>query len=204
MLCRRAQGSLSTMRSSADAVRGLLAPAKMETGRARAPRAAESAALCPMCAAPPTITGQADDPLRKGVLHAASLCAPTAGALHLTPSAVRCVGDYGQLRWELPFERALLVQQRGSRVRVLAMAPRDSDGSMGAATEHFEVALHSEEDAARLHEMLRLASLNARGGALPFAPRWPLVRTTLLSEPPCDGEARSWLTLDCVRSAGTC
>ena len=84
--------------------------------------------------------------------------------------------------WELPLNRLLLAQQRGHHVQLLALAAAATTTAGGAETsaiETYSVALHSDGDAARLHEVVRLAGLNARGAALPAASPQPLVRATL-------------------------
>ena len=116
---------------------------------------------------------------------------PAACRVHVLPTALRCVdsdggGAHASVLWEIRWEHLLLVQQCGSRLRLLALAAHnlEPDAMSSATTGTRDVELHSDDDAARLHEIVRLAGLNAKGSALPLAPRWPLVRTTLLASPP--------------------
>ena len=109
-----------------------------------------------------------------GTMRCATLVAPR-GALLLTSTALRCVGPrlLEPLLWEVPLADILLVQRRASNVRLLVL-----DESRMTATH--EVGLASEDDAARLHEILRIAGLNARGGTLAPTIPWSAMRTTLL------------------------
>jgi len=131
------------------------------------------------------------------------LCATTVaprGVLLLTQTELRCVGPPPgkPVLWAASLANLLLVQQRGSHVRLIALAEREGGGSGGggdgdvgggggravggsqSATVSHEVALHSDDEAVRLHEVLRLAGLNAKGVALPPPCAHPLMRTTLL------------------------
>ena len=67
-------------------------------------------------------------------------------------------------------------------MRLLTLAADNGGGSTVTTTR--EVELHSEDDAARLHEVIRLASLNAKGAALPPRAPWSAMRATLLYEGP--------------------
>ena len=168
-------GSLGWMRTTTDAFRSLLAPPRPETGRSREPRPPMPPALYSMCNATLHASGDfgclvdAD-----GTMRCATLVAPR-GALLLTSTALRCVGPrlLEPLLWEVPLADILLVQRRASNVRLLVL-----DESRMTATH--EVGLASEDDAARLHEILRVAGLNARGGTLAPTIPWSAMRTTLL------------------------
>ena len=168
--------SLTLMRSTADACRGfLLGPVKAETGRARAPRPADSPALYPMCAATALASASAGiDGSLNGSLVCAVLASPR-GVLSLTSTTLRCAGPL--LEWEMPLASMLLVQQRGRSVELLALA---ADGD--SAIESRSLTLHCDDDAARLHEVLRLAGLNARGAVTSPISARPLIRATLLGE----------------------
>ena len=154
------------------------------------------------------------------------------GSLVLTQSSLRCVGPppAQPSLWEVSLRHLLLVQQRGTHVRLLALvtpaaaatspgigavsgigvsgvdshgvgvgvgvgvggggggdAGGGGVGSSGGGglsgplvTVAHEVALGSEDEAGRLHEVLRLAGLNAKGLAAPPPCPRPLLRTTLL------------------------
>jgi hypothetical protein len=56
-----------------------------------------------------------------------------------------------------------------------------ADGLVPLLTVSHEVALRGDDEAARLHEVLRLAGLNAKGLAQPPPCPRPLLRTTLLA-----------------------
>ena len=153
------------------------------------PRHAASAPSTGGTASPAGGSGGGDAAAEGDALRCAALTSPAGGALLLTPAALRCVAADGSLMWELPWPRLLLVQQVRARVRLLVLRAHGSTSSFGggfggSVTEAYDVGLPSDDDAARLHEVLRLAALNAKGAALPLAPRAPLVRTTLLHEPP--------------------
>ena len=64
---------------------------------------------------------------------------------------------------------------------LLCLGPSSVVGPTKTASH--AVATASEEDAARLHELLRLAALNARGMAKAPPTRWPVLRSTLLVAP---------------------
>ena len=83
------------------------------------------------------------------------------------------VAAWGHEITQTPLARLLLVQQRGRDLQLLVLA---STGSVETHT----LSLHSDDDAARLHEVLRLAGLNARGAALPPTNPRPKVRMTIL------------------------
>lgn len=173
--------SLALMRSTAEACRGLLlGPAKVETGRSRAPRAADSSPLYPMCAATLLASAPSGRGLSEtnGELVCAALASP-CGMLVLTPTTLRCTapgpGEAPQLQLQLA--RLLLVQQRGRSLQLIALSAHE--GSSGS-TETHSLSFHSDDDAARLHEVLRLAGLNARGAALPPINPRPTFRTTIL------------------------
>ena len=174
--------SLALMRATAEESRRLLlGPAKLETGRSRAPREPDALPLYPMCAAASVLSapsGRGGETQLPGEACGDLLCAALhepRGLLVLTATRLRCVGAVpGEPPlWELPLARLLLVQQRACSLQLLALA------ATGAIETH-SLALHSDDDAARLHEVLRLAGLNARGTALPPVNPRPMVRTSVL------------------------
>ena len=186
--------SLSLMRQTAEACRTLLGSPllKAETGRARAPRPAGALPLYPMCAAsahaggaPPYLPYKATSPMESSVgeattdgrLVCAMLAAPHGSVLLLTPSTIRCASPTASAPplWEIHLSKLLLVQQRASRIELLVLANHAAAG----AIEHHTLELHAEDDAARLHEVLRLAGLNARGAAHPAMSPRPEVRSTI-------------------------
>ena len=172
--------SLSLMRSTTEACRGLLlGPARAETGRSRSPRPAGSLPLYPMCTTSVIATAAAGRlPAETGSdLVCAALAAPS-GVLVLTSTALRCAGTGPGAAplWELPLAQLLLVQQRGRELHLLALS--SSVGSHDSV-ETRKLALHSDDDAARVHEVLRLAGLNARGAVLPPSHPVPQFRMTV-------------------------
>ena len=95
----------------------------------------------------------------------------------LTATTLRCVSAQPEqpLAWELQLSHLLLVQQRGSALQLLTLCAHDGPDAVHTRN----LALNAEDDAARLHELLRLAGLNARGAVQPpISPR-PLVRATI-------------------------
>lgn len=181
-------GTLSSMRSTTDAFRSLLARARVETGRSRSPRPTESPSLYPICAATRGPSAQRAD----GSLICAELCAPH-GLLLLTPEALRCTGASpdDHVVWELPLTSLLLIQQRKSCIHILAVHSQSAahhsfgrgDDTQGGASITHEVTTHSEDDATRLHEILRLAGLNARGQPMMPSRHRPLLRSSLFTPP---------------------
>ena len=181
--------SLSLMRSTAEACRGiLLGPAKPETGRSRTPRVVGTLPLYPMCAA--TVLSSTasqhhhladDDNDSSGIEAGGLLCAVLASppaVLVLTATTLRCTRQAkGEPPlWELPLAHMLLVQQRAAVLHILMLAST-YDGP--SAVEARSLTLQGEDDAARLHEILRLAGMNARKAALPPTSPRPQVRATI-------------------------
>ena len=127
----------------------------------------------------------------EGTLAGAELSSPDRAVLLLTPEGLRCAspslsGDGIAVVWDVPWACLLLVQQQGCQLRMLTL--QDAANNTTSATLSREVRLCSEDDAARLHEVVRLAALNAKGAALPPSCSWSLVRTTLLAPPQPDDE----------------
>ena len=119
--------------------------------------------------------GRDDDPIA-----CTCLCKPV-GSLVLTSTVVRCVDqspDQPSTIWEVQLEQILLVQQRGCCVQLLVLHETSSFAQSSAAFSTFEVVLQSSGSAARLHEVLRIAGLNARGKAMVPPPPGALIRST--------------------------
>jgi hypothetical protein len=119
-------------------------------------------------------------------------CAETfspRGALQIHGGELRCMrwpasGGAPTVAWGVRLVDLLLLQRRGATLRLLALADPAAAGGGGGATVEREVAAANEDAAALLHEMLRFASLNARGVVSEPAPLSPQLRTTLLAPPP--------------------
>lgn len=188
-------GSLSWMRSTVDAGRSVLVRPRRETGRWRAARPMDSPALYPFCAAVRGASALRSD----GSLVCAEVREPKA-LLVLTAGVLRCTGPLPDdtATWEVPLTDLLLIQQIGSTVHLLVLPARGSSAAASttdsvllptataASNAIRKVTTNSVDDATRLHEMLRLAGLNARGVATTTSPsrRWPLLRASLLAPSP--------------------
>ena len=180
-------------------------PAMVEMGRARLARPRGAPALYPMCAATAVAAAAVAPPLGGDVdegggqaLVCAELPSPPGAVLLLTRTRLRCLilqrragGDDAAngaaALWEVRLANLLLVQQRGCQVQMLALAEASATSVALPATSpardplivQQQVSARSEEDAARLHELLRLAAHNAHG-VLTAVRRPPLVRASVL------------------------
>ena len=80
--------------------------------------------------------------------------------------------------WDIPLVGLLLVQQRGCDVQMLTLTEAEAPDPLIARQQ---VSTRSEDEAARLHELLRLAALNARSSpGISSCRLTPLVRASVL------------------------
>jgi len=189
-------GTLSWMRTTTDAVRSLLMPAMTDTGRARAARPCGAPALYLMCGATVTsrdVAPASSAPVEDGGVHGlvcAELQHPAGTVLLLTRTRLRCLVAQGRHAsgggvaqgtaavWDVPLAGLLLVQQRGCDVQMLTLTEAEAPDQLIARQQ---VSTRSEDEAARLHELLRLAALNARSSpGVSTCRLTPLVRASVL------------------------
>ena len=189
-------GTLSWMRSTTDAVRSVLMPAMTDTGRARAARPCGAPALYRMCVATVTnreVASAPSAPVEEGGVHGlvcAELQHPAGTVLLLTQTRLRCLVAQGRHTsgggvaqgtaavWDIPLVGLLLVQQRGCDVQMLTLTEAEAPDPLIARQQ---VSTRSEDEAARLHELLRLAALNARSSpGISSCRLTPLVRASVL------------------------
>jgi len=137
----------------------------------------------------------------------AKLSSPSEAVLVLSPDVLRCIArgrdtdDDATLHWEVPLTHLLLVQQVGSDVQLLVLVQGSTRGPVSSSASSqasaargpdlvsstpttLRVGLLTEEDAGRLHNVLRLAGLNARRAPMPAERKEPMVRATVLREWP--------------------
>eukprot|EP00962_Isochrysis_galbana_P029966 scaffold9689_cov116-Isochrysis_galbana.AAC.2 len=174
-------GGLSSMRSSFDAFRAVVKGVELarigataEPGRARAPRPVPTGQLLPpwcdtdlLAAGSPLLAAA-----RPGVplLYAVEAAGAEATVL-LTPTALLCVRPDAPAPpvWEVELGDILLIQRRNEVVCLLCQAPEaSSPAGTGAPRELVRHEVHAPTDdaAAALHEVLRVAQLNC--ARLPF------------------------------------
>ena len=208
MLLLAAVGGLSATRSAVEASRRLLrgraqaALLRPGMGRARAPRElAPFQLVAPishpdgprvLASLPDEATAVASAPL----LCAAQVHSPrcmllvTAAGVVAAESAQQqldgVAGAAAAVLWAAAHEELLLVQRQGALLRLLCLARPAGSTAAGGTLLH-AVELASPAHAARLQELLSVATLNARGLACaPAAPR-PTFWTILLAPPPGGG-----------------
>lgn len=197
LLLLLAVGSLSFTRSTVEASRTLLrgqGEVAERPGRARAPRElAPHQLLSPLshpdgpsvlASLPERVSGR-DAPL----LYAVPMHAPRGMLLVTATSVIAVCTQTGAVYWVLALEDLLLVQRQDALLRLLCLSadarvapanPVAAHATAAAATLLHHVGMVSAAHATRVHEMLGVASLNARGLACAPPNRNPLFRTILL------------------------
>lgn len=204
MLLLAAVGGLSATRSAVEASRRLLrsraqaALLRPGIGRARVPRELAPLQLVSPISHPdgPRVLASLPDTAdaaEAAVASAPLLCAVQVhsprGLLLVTAAGViaAATDEVVVVRWAVAHEELLLVQRQGALLRLLCFsrpAGGAAAGGVAGGTLVHAVELASPAHAARLQELLSVATLNARGLACaPAAPR-PTFWTILLAPPP--------------------
>jgi len=202
LLLLLAVGSLSVTRSSVEASRSLLrgqGEVARRPGRARAPRELAPHQLLSPLSHPdgPSVLASLlervsgrDAPL----LYAVPMHAPRGMLLVTATSVIAACTQTGAAYWVLALEDLLLVQRQDALLRLLCLSvqarvvppliPAAAHAAAPAVTLLHHVGMVSAAHATRVHEMLGVASLNARGLACAPPNRTPLFRTILLGPGP--------------------
>jgi hypothetical protein len=184
-------GGLSLMRSSFDAFRAVVKGVELarlgargEASRTHAPRPVPPGQLLPPRCDPAVL--EAGRELLESARPGAPLlyAVQTAGAeamVLLTPTALLCVRPYAPdiPVWEVGLSVILLLQRRDAVVVLLCHAPEGSPTSSGGAGSSTgaprelvqrEVQASTKDDAAALHEVVRVAQLNSARLPVPSQP----------------------------------
>lgn len=201
LLLLLAVGSLSFTRSTVEASRSLLrgqGEVAQRPGRARAPRELAPHQLLSPLSHPdgPSVLASLlervsgrDAPL----LYAVPMHAPRGMLLVTATSVIAACTQTGAVYWVLALEDLLLVQRQDALLRLLCLSaearvaplnPVAAHAAAPAATLLHHVGMVSAAHATRVHEMLGVASLNARGLACAPPNRTPLFRTIVLGPGP--------------------
>jgi hypothetical protein len=202
LLLLLAVGSLSFTRSTVEASRSLLrgqGEVAQRPGRARAPRELAPHQLLSPLSHPdgPSVLASLlervsgrDAPL----LYAVPMHAPRGMLLVTATSVIAACTQTGAVYWVLALEDLLLVQRQDALLRLLCLSaearvapplsPVAAHATAPAATLLHHVGMVSAAHATRVHEMLGVASLNARGLACAPPNRTPLFRTIVLGPGP--------------------
>jgi len=169
-------GSLSAMRSSLDVVRLVVqVPPLHQLGRARPPRLmAACALLVPYCESVHDPLVQSilsriyPDELYPDLIH--SMTQPDQQSIVLiTTSAIICVTAHGigSIEWKVNLVDVLLLQERATELRIVCL-PTDSSSVRPACDFVRHTVMAASADlASQLHELVRVAALNAR--RIPFS-----------------------------------